>query len=188
MSQLTPQQQRFVEEYLVDLNGGQAAKRAGYSDTNGSHYQQAARLLRNVNISEAVDKALAARGERLGVKADRVVKELLRIAFADSRRTMRWDDERGLVFEPSDSLDDDTAAAISEVSEKVTETKKGIKREQRVKMHDKIRALELLGKHLGMWKADQGDGQNPMAQFLQLLGSGQIDMNQVVEHLAGKKP
>lgn len=186
MSQLTPGQQRFIEEYLVDLNGGQAAKRAGYSDTNGSHYQTAARLLRNVTISSAIDKALAERGERLGARSDNVVKELMRIAFADPRRVMSWN-ESGLVLDPSESLDDDAAAAISEVSEKTTPVKGGgVKREQRLKMHDKIRALELLGKHLGMWKADQGDGQNPMALFLQMLSSGEIDINQVVEHL-GKK-
>lgn len=189
MSELTPQQQRFVEEYLIDLNAGQAAKRAGYSETGGGHYQTGSRLLRNIHISAAVDAALAKRGEKLGLKAERIVKELMRIAFADHRNVMTWDDERGLVFRPSDELSDDSAAAIAEISEKVTPTRDGgVKREQRVKMHDKNRAIELLGKHLGMWKADQGDGQNPMTQFLQLLGSGQIDMNQVVEHLAGKKP
>lgn len=187
MSQLPPQQQRFVEEYLIDLNAGQAAKRAGYSDKSGGHYQIGFRLLRNIHISAAIDEALAKRGEKLGLKAERIVKELMRIAFADHRNIMSWDDERGLVLIPSDELSDDSAAAIAEITEKETPAKGGgIKRERRVKMHDKNRAIELLGKHLGMWKADQGDGQNPMTQFLQMLSNGTIDINQVVEHL-GKK-
>ena len=188
MSQLSAQQQRFVEEYLIDLNGGQAAKRAGYSDAGGGHYQNASRLLRNVNVSSAIDAALAKRGEKLGLKAERIVAELMRIAFADHRNVMSWDDARGLVFRSSDTLDDDTAAAIAEISEKAVPTRDGgMKREQKIKMHDKNRALELLGKHLGMWNADAGDGANPMATFHGMLASGQIDMNQVVEHLSGKK-
>lgn len=186
MSELTAQQARFVDEYLVDLNAGQAAKRAGYSDVSGNHYFQGSRLLRNAHIAAAIEKAREKRGEKLGVKADRVVLELMRIAFADQRRVMRWDAENGVVFEPSDTLDDDTAAAVAEVADKITVMKNGTKREQRVKMYDKIRALELLGRHLGMWKADTNDANSGMAQFLQLLSSGAINIDQVVDHL-GKK-
>ena len=76
---MTKKQKRFVEEYLIDLNATQAAIRAGYSPKTAN--EQGARLLANVSISHAVAKAEAERSKRTGINADRVVKELARIAF-----------------------------------------------------------------------------------------------------------
>lgn len=184
---LNPQQLKFVQEYMVDMNSGQAAIRAGYSAATA--YQIASRLLKNVHVSAALNKEMAARGSRLQLKADRIIIELMRVAFANIRDVARWNQEK-LEYIPSDDIDDDAASAIAEITDKTTATsgRNGdtVKREQRVKMHDKLRALELLGKYLGMWKADQGDGQNQMAQFMQMLSSGAINMDQVVDHL-GKK-
>lgn len=81
MVKLTPRQQRFVDEYLIDLNGTQAAIRAGYSHRSAA--EQSARLLAKVSIAHAVAAAMAARSARTGVTQDRVVRELARIAFVD---------------------------------------------------------------------------------------------------------
>lgn len=78
---LTPKQQRFVEEYLVDLNATQAAIRAGYAPNAAN--EQAARLLANASISTAVCAAQAKRSERVGIEADRVVKEFISLAIYD---------------------------------------------------------------------------------------------------------
>lgn len=164
MSGLTLRQERFVSEYIVDLNATQAAIRAGYSRATAA--QQGERLLRNVEIAEAVEQALKARSERTGITADRVLTELAKIGFSDIRKVVSWrgsltreeDNPDGgdvLVIKEivtnhvkiidSDQIDDETAAAISEVSQ----TKDG---GLKIKLHDKRAALVDIGKHLGMFK------------------------------------
>lgn len=85
---LTPQQARFVEEYLVDLNATQAAVRAGYSAKTAS--QQGARLLGNVKVQEAIAMAKAARAERVQVTQDMVLADLLAVASADPNELIQF--------------------------------------------------------------------------------------------------
>lgn len=80
---LTPKQQRFVDEYLVDLNGTQAAIRAGYSP--GTARQMAAENLSKPYIELAIAEARKAQQERTSINADRVLQEIAAIALADSR-------------------------------------------------------------------------------------------------------
>lgn len=72
---LTPKQQRFVDEYLVDLNGKQAAIRAGYAERSAE--VTASRLLSNANVASAINKALAARSQRTEITADYVLSTIL---------------------------------------------------------------------------------------------------------------
>ena len=134
--------ERFCQEYLVDLNATQAAIRAEYSERTAA--AQAARLLKNVNIQNRIAELQAARSLRTEVTMDRVVLELARIAFVDPRRVFKWG-PKGVELIDSDSLTDDEAAVIAEVSQTITEAGGSI----RGKQYDKIKALELLGKHLG---------------------------------------
>lgn len=78
---LKDSQQRFIEEYLVDNNGTQAAIRAGYSVNTAA--SQASRLLRNAQVRAALDAAIAEQSERTGITADRVLQEYADLAFAD---------------------------------------------------------------------------------------------------------
>ena len=148
---LNDRQARFVAEYLLDLNATQAAVRAGYSPQSAR--TQAADLLTNPNIAAAIAEAQAARGRRTEVTADRVVLELARVAFGDPRRVMSWG-PGGVRLRPSAELADEEAAIVAEVGE--TTTKEG--GSLRVKTVDKLGALRLLGRHLGMFgeKADPG--------------------------------
>jgi hypothetical protein len=82
---LNPRQKSFVEQYLVDLNGTQAAIRAGYSP--GSAAEIAYENLRKPHIAEAIAKALAEHG---GIMAARIVDELAKIAFSDIRKVVSW--------------------------------------------------------------------------------------------------
>ena len=75
MAGLSPKQQRFVEEYLVDLNGTQAAIRAGYSESNAR--SQASRMLSNVNIQEAIAEGAKARSKRTKIDQDWVIDHLV---------------------------------------------------------------------------------------------------------------
>lgn len=143
MAKLGEKQAMFVKEYLIDINATQAAIRAGYSRKTAK--EQAARLLSHVNVQAAIQKKMTQRGKRTEVTADRVILELARIAFGDLRGVAEWGD-KGLTLKNSANLSDDDAAAISEVAE--TTTKDG--GTLRVKRHDKVKALELLARHLGL--------------------------------------
>lgn len=216
---LTPKQQRFVDEYLVDLNATQAAIRSGYSRRSAA--EQGHDLLRKPQVAAAVQAGQAARAERTGITADRVLTELARIAFADHRQLVEhrrtccrccygrdfghqrtkaerdaalkeharlvarfakrraegkldegeeapgpFDERGGIGWDPrrdpnadcpeclgdgrgrtvicdTRGLDDDGRALYAGVKE----TKEGLE----VKVHSKDRALELLGKHLGLF-------------------------------------
>lgn len=155
---LTPKQRCFVEEYLIDFNATQAAIRAGYSE-DSARTTGPENLLKPV-VQEAIGKAIARRSKRTEVTADRVVRELARIAFLDARKVMEWGPQ-GVKFRPSEELDDDDAACIVEASETITEAGGTI----RVKMADKMAALNLLAKHTGVAK-DQleitGAGGGPL--------------------------
>ncbi len=100
-------QARFIDEYLVDLNGAQAAIRAGYSEKNAR--EQASRLLSKANIRAEIDRRKNERSERTAITADRILQELGRIALFDARKLLRDDGSP----KPLNELDDDTAAVIS---------------------------------------------------------------------------
>ena len=104
---LNDKQQRFVDEYLKDLNATQAAIRAGYSAKTA--YAIAEKLLRKVEIQQAVQDAKKARSERTEINQDRVLQELARLAFFDPRKMFHGDGSPKAIHE----LDDDTAAAVS---------------------------------------------------------------------------
>lgn len=78
MAKLTPKQEMFVKEYLVDLNATQAAVRAGYSEKTAN--AQGSRLLANVNIRAYIEKAQAERAEKLQLDADWVLRRLKEIS------------------------------------------------------------------------------------------------------------
>ncbi|MBA8838348.1 phage terminase small subunit [Ochrobactrum sp. RH2CCR150] len=85
---LTAKQERFVAEYLIDLNATQAAIRAGYSEKTAQ--QQRSRLLLNVLVQEAIAKGREKTAAKLEITKERIVDELAKIAFADIRKAVRW--------------------------------------------------------------------------------------------------
>lgn len=138
---LTKKQKRFIDEYLIDLNATQAAIRAGYSP--GTAQQIGSENLSKPVIRARLDKAIAERSKRTGVNADRVIMELAKIAFVNAEDVIDMD----TATVKAGALPEDTAA-IQSVKLK-TFGEDGIERE--IKMADKLKALELLGKHLGMF-------------------------------------
>lgn len=138
---MTKKQQRFVEEYLIDLNATQAAIRAGYKPDNAQ--QMGSENLSKPVISAAIAKAMAERSKRTGINQDRVLHELARIGFAKI----------------TDIIDPDTAKILSDASEDDLACIQSIKikpgefgTEREVKLYDKKSALVDLGKHLGLFK------------------------------------
>ena len=144
MAKLTEKQQRFIDEYLIDLNATQAAIRAGYSVKTAR--EQASQNLTKLNIQQAISEKMAERSKRTGVNQDRVVMELAKIAFVNAADVIDSDDA---TIKEGATADD--TAAIQSVKVKVIPTKEGEGVEREIRLNDKLKALELLGKHLGMW-------------------------------------
>lgn len=162
---LSPKQERFAAEYLVDLNATQAAIRAGYSAKTAK--EQGARLLTNVHIQAAVQKRRQQHQENTGLTVERVLQEAMRLAFFDIRKLA---DAEGNPI-PISQLDDDTAAAIQGL-ELATERSRGEDPVETVvrkyKAADKNSALERLFKHLGLFAKDNAQ-TNPAEAMQKLL-------------------
>lgn len=139
---MTKKQKRFCEEYLIDLNATQAAIRAGYSPDTAKAI--GCENLTKPDIRAHIDLVMAERSRRTGVNADRVIQELAKIAFVNATDVI--DPKTATVKE--NALPEDTAA-IQSVKVK-TFGEDGLERE--IKMADKLKALEMLGRHLGMFK------------------------------------
>ena len=145
MAKLTGKQKRFVEEYLIELNATQAAIRAGYSPNTAKDI--GCENLAKPNIRACIDKEIAERSKRTGINQDRVIRELARLAFVNANDVI--DMEEATL---KDGATEDDTAAIASVKVKSIPTKEGEGIEREIKLTDKLKALELLGKHLGMFK------------------------------------
>ena len=161
-TRLSPKQKLFVEAYLQTLSGTEAARRAGYSDPNGNYKS----VLHNPLVWSAIEARMAERRAHNPHLEQRILEELCRIAFADPRELMRWGPD-GVELRPSEVLSPEAAAQVSEVAE----GRGGV---IRLKKHDKLKALELLGRHLGMF-ADRlhaevsGPGGTPLREDKRIL-------------------
>lgn len=145
---LTEKQKRFVAEYLVDLNATAAAKRAGYSEKTA--YSTGQRLLKDAEIQNAVQEAKLDLGKRTGVRQEDVIEEIRRLAFFDIRKMF---DKDGKPLDISE-LDGDTAAALVGLDvQDIKDAESGdfLGYVKKYKMADKLKALELLGKHIGLF-------------------------------------
>lgn len=155
MSKLTPKQKRFVDEYLIDLNATQAYIRAGYkASTEAIAGVEGHKLLKNPKIEKAISEAMEKRSKRTNITADRVLNQLAKFAFADIRDLMTWEEETGrITLLPPDQID---GSIITELTQTITEVPYGEelvadKVTTKVKRGDPLKALELIGKHLGMF-------------------------------------
>ncbi len=148
---LTPKQQRFVEEYLVDLNATQAAVRAGYS-ARTAHVQGSDNLTKP-EVRAAVDKAMALRATRTETAADKVISELKHFAHADIGEAF---DDLG-AFRPLKDMPPHVRRSIASIKqrEEVIPGADGasvkVATILEVKFWDKPKGLELLGKNLKLF-------------------------------------
>lgn len=134
---LTPKQERFVAEYLVDLNATQAAIRAGYSAKTAK--AQGSRMLTNVDVASAIAAGQRARGERIEATADDVLREITRLAM----------------FDPADLITVKRPADIARLPENVRRAIVGWnwdKKGRFVVKTAKEGALEMMGRHHGLFK------------------------------------
>ena len=149
MANLTPKQQRFVEEYLIDLNATQAYIRAGFSEKLAN--TNAAKLLQNTTIAKAIAEAQAKREERTQIDADYVLKRLVEIDQMDVLDIM--DDKYCL--KPIGEWPKIWRQYISNIEnleefEGFGEDRTQIGWLKKIKWPDKTKNLELLGKHVSV--------------------------------------
>lgn len=162
---MTEAQKRFCDEYLIDLNATRAykvayprCKKDETANVNGS------KLLRNTKVQEYISKRMKEREQRTEITQDMVIKELAAIAFSkasdyaklkkmkrnvpifDGEVIVDYKEEEyiGIEFTPTNELSEEQKKALAGIKE----GKFGIQ----VDLCDKVKALELLGKHLGMFK------------------------------------
>lgn len=159
---LDARQQRFIDEYMVDFNNTNAAIRAGYSPRTAN--EQGARLLARVSIRAHIDRRLAEASKRTGVNADRVIRELARISFANPADAIAADGS----ISPYASEDD--KAAIQSIKVKTTTGKNGTTTEREVRFYDKNKSLELLMRQAGM-----------------LIERKQVDVHKVIETMTSEE-
>ena len=149
---LTPRQERFCEEYLVDLNAAAAARRAGYSKKTAA--EQGVRLLSNVQVSERIAAMRQERSARVQVDADRVLRELCLLGFSNMDDFLRHQDD-GTAYLDFSMLTRDQAAAIQEfvVDEYMEGHGEDVRpvKKTKFKLADKKAALVEIGRHLGMF-------------------------------------
>ena len=150
---MTDAQKRFCDEYLIDLNATRAYKVA-YPNCKKDETAKSAgsRLLTKVNVQNYISEKMKEREKRTEVTQDMVIKELAKIAFLDIRKLYT---ENGQLKNVAD-IDDDTAGAISSLETLEEYDGYGDERAkigdiQKVKLLDKTKALELLGRHLGIF-------------------------------------
>lgn len=174
---LTPKQQLFVKEYMIDLNATQAAIRAGYSAKTADRIGP--ELLGKTCVSEAIQKQMEKREKKTDITAERVLKELAKIAFSDLNQFVEVDEDGKIKVKPSIEVD---GTVLSEISESVTQNG----RTKKVKLHDKMKALELIGRHLAMFtdkqeiKIDRNeeDQQQAVNQLKEMLKAKDVESNE----------
>lgn len=187
MSDLSPKQARFVQEYLLDLNATQAAIRAGYSEKTAN--EQSSRLLANVKVSAAIEEAKAKRAERTQINADWLLGRLAEEATADIADL--YDDSnnlkpvkdwpliwrQGLVAGVEiDALYDGSG----EDREQTGHTKK-------IKLSDRLKRLELIGKHVGVQAFRENVGlSGPNGGAIETKDTSSRDLAKAVAALLAK--
>ena len=152
---MKPKVKAFCEEYVVDFNGAAAAERAGYRKLRARI--TASELLCRPEAITYIKELTEQRKERTELDGDRIIKELEAIAYARATDFVKVKDVmigegrtsrkvRVAYIELTSDVEEEKQKAISEIRQ----TKEGIA----LKVHDKVKALELLGRHAGIFEKD----------------------------------
>lgn len=153
MDELTPKIKRFCEEYIKDLNGTQAAIRAGYSVKTAN--EQASQILARLSVQNFISELKQSLSNKNEGLAQQVIDELKKLGFANIQDYIDPENE----IKDLTKITRDKAAAVESIKKTVTEfsgggESAGKKTSIQFKLYDKISALEKLGRHLGIFELD----------------------------------
>lgn len=145
---LTDKEERFCQEYLIDLNATQAAIRAGYSERSAKEigYEN----LTKPHVQYRISALKNERSIRTQITADRVLKEFASIGFANIQDFLNSD----LSMRNIKLLKRKQSAAIASIKKTTFESESGVKTQVEFKLHDKVKALEDIAKHIGFFEID----------------------------------
>jgi len=180
---LNLRQQTFALEYAKDLNATQAAIRAGYSEKTADRV--GSRLLGNVEVAQLVKAQAVQRFDRLELTADAVLRELMRLGYADLRDVMEWG-PWGVRLKESKDLTDDAARTIESVKvkrrrlvnqgrkvavtgedgEEYLEAEEWEVEEMQLKLHGKLGAIEALAKYFKLLAPEGPVNNDNRRQFM----------------------
>ncbi len=176
---LTPLQMRFCEEYVVDLNATQAALRTGYSPATAGSIGH--NLLKKIEIQNYIQHLNSTRSNTTGITAARVLEEIAALGFANMKDFIEFKKGKKPRMKSFDEMPDTRAIKKMKIRERKiisdaaggdTEEELGntgdeqepencvIESHVEFELYDKIRPLDMLSKHLGLYEEGAGDGDN----------------------------
>ncbi len=157
-ARLTKLNERFIEEYKIDLNGTKAAIRAGYSES--SAHSIACDLLKKPKVAAKLALARAEWADRVGITQDAVLGELAALGFSRASTFLGKTDD-GDIFVDLTTITERDSAAIKSIETTTTVTGGGATGREReeitktkITLHDKRLPLRDIGQHLGMFEGD----------------------------------
>lgn len=148
ISGLEDKQEMFCREYLKDLNGTQAAIRAGYSAKTARQISD--NLLSKVDIQTFIDSLKEKRADKLEISAEKVLAELAKIGFSDLKDFLNND----YSLKNLDQIDTSKSGAIQSIQKEIIQGETYTNTTVKFKLHDKLSALEKIAKHIGFFEKD----------------------------------
>lgn len=179
MPGLNPRDQRFIDEYLIDLDPQRAALAAGYAKTTARSkaYQWVSDSKHKPHVYEAIERAKTERANRTGITADRVLIELGKLGFANLADYFHLTPHGEPVIDLTQATRDQLAALteiqVDDFVDGRGENTRDVKR-VRIRMADKKAALDLLAKHLGLYAPDRLDVRHAGTVNLEKLTDEQL--------------
>ncbi len=165
---LNDQERLFCEHYVKHFNGAEAARQAGYSEHTAAAI--ASRMLKRVNVSEKIRSLVKETQTTAKDTRVRIVEALTKMAFCDLTKIGTFTDAGEFNLRPVAELTDEATYPINEISRTVL---KGGSQRLKVKLADRLKAIELLGRHIGMWDQD-GSGDLPKPVIIELTNGEKI--------------
>lgn len=163
-AKLTDKQKVFCEEYMIDLNATQAAKRAGYSEKTAKDI--GCQNLAKLNIQAYISELMDVRSKKAGITALDVLQELKNYAYSDITETMELD------FSAIKNLPIEIRRLIISFEKSVTTFEGGEKTTYKIKFVDKMRAFEMINKHIGFYEIDNKQKESSNIVIFEIPSNG----------------
>lgn len=165
----TDKEEKFIEEYLICLNGAEAARRAGYEPANARVI--ASQNLSKLNIWAEVEKRRDALRKKKEITLEKLVDEAAALAFSEIKQIVKVDDT-GVTIYPSDEWDSDAAKAVKKVKKTTTEYGTNVEAEMADKGQNIDRLAALLGFLSDKNPGDNGPHSATVTELLERLREG----------------